>query len=863
MIPIYTPPPDDGYCGSPSGGGPGGGTITAVTATAPVFSSGGFAPNISLQTSMGGSLTGSYPNPTIAPHAVGTSEIDDGAVTSAKLDSTGVIASTYGSTTAIPQIAVNAKGQITSATNVSLNVSANAVGGQLTGTVGNSTVTVGGDLIGPITAATVDGIQGRPVASTLPVSGQALIWNGSAWSPTTVDSLVPLAPDPAGTYGSATAIPVPTVDIYGRVTGITTVTPDVSDQAVGGEVGGTVGATTITVGGDLIGPLATATVDGLQGRPLAATAPASGQVLAWDGLAWSPLTVVALSPLVPDPAGTYGSATSISVPTIDQFGRVTGVSTATPSLAGDVTGTTTASTVAGLQSRPVAATLPASGQALAWDGLAWTPTTIPSLLPLVPDPASTYGSSTSIPVLTVDQYGRTTGVTTASIDVSSNAVGGEVGGTIGATTIAVGGDLVGPIATATVAGLQTTPLSATAPTTGQVLAFDGTEWQPTSQGSAAPVDAQYITLATNATLPNERVLTVVAGDLTQTDAGAGGNITLGLEASGVFAATYGSTTSIPQITIDAKGRITSSSNQSINVSGNAVGGQLTGTISNASVTVGGDLVGPITSAVVDGIQGRPVTATLPTLNQALIWNGTAWAPTDSGGNVLGPASSTINAVALYSNTTGKLIKDSAVTVDSSGNITGGTYNEVSVASHAARHSPGGPDALGTAAPLVGIGASNAEGSASTFARSDHNHTLRTGTTNITIGTVGDGQYLKLVGTALVGAAAAGAAKILLGNFVGILDAPFAANSRWYPPSSATVMRAWASLGEHASGITEFDVLRDGVSILPAPISIAAGQYRSPDVDVSPGVVVNSSEYLTISLITANGGSNAVVFVEYE
>jgi hypothetical protein len=77
------------------------------------------------------------------------------------------------------------------------------------------------------------------------------------------------------------------------------------------------------------------------------------------------------------------------------------------------------------------------------------------------------------------------------------------------------------------------------------------------------------------------------------------------------------------------------------------------------------------------------------------------------------------------------------------------------------------------------------------------------------------------------------------------------------------MRAWASLGEHASGITEFDVLRDGVSILPAPISIAAGQYRSPDVDVSPGVVVNSSEYLTISLITANGGSNAVVFVEYE
>jgi hypothetical protein len=640
---------------------------------------------------------------------------------------------------------------------------------------------------------------------------------------------------------------------------VTTASLNVSGNAVGGEVGGTIGATTITIGGDLVGPIATATVDGLQGRPLAATAPTSGQVLAWDGLAWSPLTVVALSPLVPNPSGAYGSATSISVPTVDQFGRVTGVTTATPSLAGDVTGTTTASTVAGLQSRPVAATLPVTGQALAWDGLAWTPTTVPALLPLVPDPASTYGSATAIPVITVDQYGRTTGVTTAAIDASG---------------VTVGGDLVGPIASATVDGLQGRPLSATAPSSGQVLSWDGAQWLPTSQGSAAPVDATYVVLSTNPTLTGERVLTPAVGELTQTDGGAGGNVTLGLATSGVAANTYGSTTTIPQIAVDAKGRITSASSQAINVSANAVGGDLTGTIGNASVTVGGDLAGPITSAVVDGIQGRPVTATAPTLNQALIWNGTAWAPTDSGGNILGPVSSTLNAIALYADTTGKLIKNSAVTVDVSGNIvtagtlnvgnvTGGTYNSVTVAAHAARHAATGPDALGTAAPIQGIGADNSLGSASTFARSDHDHKLRTDSTDLTIGTIGDGQYLKLVGTALVGAAAAGAAKILLGNFVGILDAPFAANSRWYPPSSATVTRAWASLGEHAAGITEFDVLRDGVSILPAPISITAGQYRSLDIDVSPGVVVSSSEYLTISLITANGGSNAVVFVEYE
>ena len=138
----------------------------------------------------------------------------------------------------------------------------------------------------------------------------------------------------------------------------------------------------------------------------------------------------------------------------------------------------------------------------------------------------------------------------------------------------------------------------------------------------------------------------------------------------------------------------------------------------------------------------------------------------------------------------------------------------------------------------------------------------TDSTDLTIGTIAIGQYLKRVGTTIVGAAAAGAAKTLIGNFVGALDAPFAANARWYPSSPSTVTRAWASLGEHASGVTEFDVLKNGVSILPSPISIATGDYRSLDVTV-PSVAVLINEHLTISLITANGGSNAVVIVEYE
>lgn len=54
-----------------------------------------------------------------APLSIGVPS--DGTVTSAKMADVGVTAATYGSATEIPQIAVNAKGQITSATNVAVS----------------------------------------------------------------------------------------------------------------------------------------------------------------------------------------------------------------------------------------------------------------------------------------------------------------------------------------------------------------------------------------------------------------------------------------------------------------------------------------------------------------------------------------------------------------------------------------------------------------------------------------------------------------------------------------------------------------------------------------------------------------------
>lgn len=42
---------------------------------------------------------------------------------------------------------------------------------------------VGGDLTGNLPTPTVDGLQGRPVSSAAPSSGNVLAWNGTSWGP--------------------------------------------------------------------------------------------------------------------------------------------------------------------------------------------------------------------------------------------------------------------------------------------------------------------------------------------------------------------------------------------------------------------------------------------------------------------------------------------------------------------------------------------------------------------------------------------------------------------------------------------------------------------------------------------------------
>jgi hypothetical protein len=281
---------------------------------------------------------------------------------------------------------------------------------ELLSSIGGSTqwLALGGDIIGAPNSVTVKALQGRAVGTLAPSNGQVLEWNTatSQWLPAAGET------GNAGyVFVSQTSLTIPgTVHLFGTANLIVNcfdsetppqqveadkiqispttfnVTIDFATAQSGYCVVNGAGTASVSggggippVGGDISGNTAAATVTGIQNRPVANTAPSSGQALVWNSTSsiWQPGTVS---------GGGGGSITSVfgrtgvvtSLAGDYSFGQISGTvgNTQLPGAGGDLGGTLTAATVTGIQSRAVANTAPSNGQALLWNGAQWAPGTV-------------------------------------------------------------------------------------------------------------------------------------------------------------------------------------------------------------------------------------------------------------------------------------------------------------------------------------------------------------------------------------------------------------------------------------------------------------------------------------------------------
>ena len=144
------------------------------------------------------------------------------------------------------------------------------------------------------------------------------------------------------------------------------------------------------------------------------------------------------------------------------------------------------------------------------------------------------------------------------------------------------GDVTGNQGSTSVVRIRGVGVSATAPTTGQVLSYNGIDYIPQNL-PAAPVTS---------VAGKTGVVSLLAADVS----GLGGAATLNVgTAAGTVAAGNDS--------------------------------RITNAIQNSTVAVG-DVSGTFSTTSVDRIKGVAVAATAPVQNQAMVYNGTNWAPTN-------------------------------------------------------------------------------------------------------------------------------------------------------------------------------------------------------------------------------------------